>query len=241
MGSSAVSGATTPAPFRFPTRRGRSLEDGVRHQARQALESRAVAQSRVLADWRDLIRRRPFDIPLYSALRQRATIIIYFSAGTLRDAETIESVLSGPVPMRLQMEAFLKASYPVVRCNFVFPDDVSAPCTLESGLDVADGDVQDFIEAACRDAHIDVIIAHENQIDEGIHAVCCSADHLARMIRREVDRALRTLRTDASESDFARSYAAMERAFPAATAGVSPAKSVPLVVVGEARNRFIRN
>lgn len=188
--------------------------------------------------WSDIIKKRPADVPFYTALKGRACILVLLSSQTVRDPDVIEKVLTSNLPLALQVEAFLKGTYPILRCNFVFPDNPKDPLILESPLDVTDGNVQDFCNAIIGDETIDVILTHETSRDE-IGACAVQASGLADMLKREVNRVLAELKPAATVQDFNDSMKTMEHVFPSGSAGVSAQKCARLKITGEARHKLV--
>ena len=132
--------------LKFPPRTNRSLEDGLR-KSQQDQAMAAIGTMKTYADWGDIFKTRPFDIPFYTALNGRACILIYFSARSVPQAGVIGETLASGRAWILHTAAFLQGSYPLLRCNLVFPDNPRDPFFLESPLNLRDGDVQDFCQA----------------------------------------------------------------------------------------------
>ena len=230
--------SNTRDAFSFPPRRNRSLQDRLDRQKQETLEIKAVGESHIFVGWDDILKERPMDAPYYTAFKGRACVVILMSSQSVRNAELIETVLASERPLALQVEAFLKGSYPILRCNFVFPDNPDDPLVLESPLDVTDGDVQDFCNAVIGDETVDIILTHE-QLDGGTYAFAARASRLAEVLRQEVNRALGALKPAATVQDFHESVKAMEGVFPSGSSGVSPQKCVRMKIVGEARHKHI--
>lgn len=228
----------TRSAFSLPPRRNRSLEDRLDWQKQESLEIKALGESHIFASWDDILRERPMDVPYYTALKARACILVLLSSQSVRKADTIDTVLNSNRPLALQVEAFLRGSFPILRCNFIFPDNPNDPLILESPLDVTDGDVQDFCNAVIGDETIDLILTHE-QLGDSMYAFAVQASGLGEVLKREVNRALAALKPAATVQDFQRSIKVMEVVFPSGSSGVSPQKCIRLKTVGEARHKHI--
>lgn len=224
--------------FSFPPRGNRSLGDKLDQQKQESLENKAIGESIILANWNDLLEKRPMDIPYFTALKARATILVFLSRQSIQQANIIETVLNSNLPLALQVEAFLKGTYPILRCNFVFPDNPRDPLILETPLDVTDGNVQDFCNAVVADETIDLILTHEH-LGGRIFAVAVSAAGLAEVLKREVKSTLAALPRAATSEEFQRSIKVMEEVFPSGASGFFQNKSIALKVAGEARNKLI--
>ena len=223
--------------LKFPPRTSSSLEDSLR-KSQQDQAMAAVGTMRTYADWGDIFKTRPFDIPFYTALNGRACILIYFSARSVPQAGVIKETLASGRAWILHTAAFLQGSYPLLRCNLVFPDNPRDPFFLESPLNLRDGDVQDFCQAILADDYIDVIIKHE-QLSEGQYTCAFHAPGLPSILRKELEQVLKNLKQTATKADFTASARRMESIFPSSSAGIDRAKCARLEFSGEAKNKII--
>lgn len=228
----AAAPAPPTAPLQFPPRRGLSITDDLRRQHQQAfLLGGQHAQPAMYIAWGDLIENRPFDVPLYTAVNGRATICILFAASSIPDHHVIGSVVTSRSPMALQLRAFIDGPYPVVRANFLFPDNPRSPFFLESPLDVANGDFQDFCLAVLDDDRVDIVIQHELAGDL-TYGVTCRAPRLAPLLQAEVAKAIAALRPPGTRDQFQASVDLMTRAFPSAADGISREWLAPFQIIG---------
>jgi len=223
--------------LKFPPRTSRSLEDGLR-KSQQDQAMAAIGEYRTISDWGNVFETRPFDIPFYTALNDRACILIYFSARSVPRAEIIGQTLGSRRPWILHTAAFLQGSYPLLRCNLVFPDNPQDPFFLESPLNLRGGDVQDFCHAILADEYIDVIINHE-QLSKGLYTCAFHAPGLSSILRKELEQVLKNLKQTATEADFNASVRKMESVFPSGSAGIDRAKCTRLMLAGDAQNKII--
>jgi hypothetical protein len=224
----------------LPQRVSKSFEDSLKEQRQQAFEGGIIAEHIFMIPWEKVFTHRPFDIPYYAALNDRACILVFFSARSVRREEVIGEVLQSRRPFALHMETFLKGSYPIIRCNFVFPDNPGDPLILESPLDIREGNVQDFCQAVLADEKIDIILKHELGSKDGCYTIGVLAPGLSAVVIREVDRAASNLKPNSSEADFNSTVRTMESVFSSAAAGVNPANTIKLTVIGEAQNKYIK-
>lgn len=218
--------------LKFPPRSSHSVEDNI-------IRQRPTATHVTIATWDNLFQTMPFDIPFYTALKNRACILIYFSEQTISSPQVIERTLEPGQLWGLHVAAFLRAAYPILRCNLIIPDNPADPYCLETPLDVRDGNVQDFCHAIFADEHIDMIIKHEQNEQDVYYASAMHAPGVASILRKELRRVLRKSKLTLSEVDFRNSVRMMETIFPSPWDGVNLNKCVKLIFAGEARNTLI--
>jgi len=224
--------------LRLPQRISSSVEDDLKEAKRETYEMGEVGQSVVFFSWDEQLARRPFDRPFYTALRGRACILIIFSAASIAREETVAEVIESAYPCALQIEPFLGGPYPVLRCNFLFPDNPSDPYVLESPLDMCDGNAQEFCKSAVADEEVDLILGHERS--KGIYAVSCRATGLASSVSSAVHLAMKSFRSGATRADFDSTVAQMERVYPRALNGLQRHLMIKLIVTGAAKTALVK-
>ncbi|KAB2867195.1 MAG: hypothetical protein F9K46_00835 [Anaerolineae bacterium] len=223
--------------LKFPAQASNSVSDNLRRQ-KQEMSGSGIGSVEIFADWGDILKARPFDLPFYTAVNDRACIAILFSQNNLPRHETIGRVLGSPIPLKLHTSAFLDGNYPLLRCNFIFPDNPASPLTLETPLNLREGDVQDFCRAVLADETIDIVMKHE--LTDGTYSAAFKVPGLAEILKKELGKIFGKLNPDIPRAMFFESVKRMESAFSSPTAGISPKKTAVLVLVGEAKNAIIR-
>ena len=231
-------GGRTGTDFQFPVRTTHSLEDDLKKRWSDQFGGGETKASVISESWNRTFADRPFDMPFYTALNGRACILIYFSSQNISGPDEIVSVLQGQFPMAIQAEMVLPASYPIVWCAFIFPDDYRNPLILETWMDVLEGNFQDFCSAAYADEHVDILIEHQDAPNELI-SVGCRVRGLAPMLKREVARAIAALPSDTNRADFVASVEAIEGAPNSGGLRVHLSKAATLQPCGKAKNQAI--
>jgi tetratricopeptide (TPR) repeat protein len=234
------SSAKAESKLEFPQRENFSLEDDLKRQLTQSYEGGGIGTSTIFGSWGDFLTKRRFDAPYYTALNNRACILVHFSSQLLTSEKQLEEILNPKVRLPLQIETFLGGNFPVIRCSLVIPDDPTNPFVLEAGLNILDGDVQDFCRAVLEDEHVDFIVKLEEAQGGRYHSIGYHAPGLSRVMEREIKRALRALQPASTRRDFIASSKKMETVFPTATVGVEPRKCIALTVSGKARNEMMQ-
>jgi len=230
----------TGGEVRFPQRRNQSHEDSLKRQKQETYEFGIIGSSHMIGSWSNILLKRPLDVPFYTALKNRACILIYFSAQNIPRGSIIGEVINSGRPLALQVKTFLGGSYPIARCNFIFPDNPMDRLILESPLDICEGDFQDFCNAIFADEHIDIIMTHEDlTVSNTLYSIACRAPNLSSILRRELTLAINALKPTATKADFNASVRIMESVFPSGSSGVDPAKCVELTVIGEAQHKCV--
>ncbi|HYI12835.1 MAG TPA: hypothetical protein VEK57_27545 [Thermoanaerobaculia bacterium] len=220
-----------PAPpsrgvLQLPQRRTPSMRDQIELQKQKARHNFGVEGSvQVFGTWGERLESRPIDIPYYTAPEGRAVIAVVLSRYFMRGQAEIEALRRTRWPFGLHMQAFLGDAYPVLRMNLLIPDDPKSPLWLESALDVGQGDVQDFLEAAVEDDRVDLILAHETHLSEVVR-LSFDANGLVQLIRSEVRKVVAAVPPGGGHTEFLHAVTAMERAFPNSWTGIEPANTV---------------
>jgi hypothetical protein len=227
-----------PGVLRLPMRTSPSVEDDLKEGKRETYEVGEVGESVLFFSWDEKLAKRPFDRPFYTAMIGRACILINFSAASIAREEAVAEVLESAYSCELQLEPFLGGGYPVLRCNFLFPDDPRDPYVLESPLNICDGNAQDFCKSAVADEEVDLILGHERS--RGMYAVSCRAEGLASTVSSAVHRLMKTFRSGATRADFDSSVAQMERVYPRALDGLKRHLMIKLVVTGAAKTALVK-
>ena len=222
----------------FPPRNNNSLEDNMRLQTQRTAFA-DMNTYEIIASWNDVFKQRPLDIPFYTALNNRACVLIYISTRAVWHHKTIDKVLSSRRQWSLHLAAFVDGSFPILRCNLTFPDKPENPLYLESPLDIRNGDVQEFCKAILADAHIDIMLKHE-QNEDVHHGFECHGPGLKSILKKELRRVLRNFQPNSTDADFKMSVRLLESVFPSPGSGLDRAKTVPLIFDGEPHNRFVR-
>lgn len=231
--------------FSFPPRIGPSFEDGLRQQHAEGLEIKAVGENFLVLSWTDLLSRRREDFPIFTALNGRAIIQVLFSKNRFPSLEAVQQGLRSGLPVFFQSVAFLGGSYPILRCHILFPsepipDQPPGAIVLEAALDVADGDIQDFIAAVTKDEHVDLIIGHKVDLAKGtVITVSCETQGLAATLGNEVRRVLDKHRPHMNVQQFVESQQTMFSAFRDEMDGLERERFVTLRPVGKAKNDVI--
>jgi hypothetical protein len=238
QGEASIGQVERPGVLRLPPRNSLSVEDGLKEDKRETCEMGGGGEGIVFFSWHGIFAQRPFDRPFYSAMKGRACILIKFSSGSVAREQTIKEVLKSAYPCAVQVEPFLGGGYPVVRCNFVFPDSPHDPYVLDSPLDICDGNAQDFFQSAVADENVDLILGHE-RISQGEYAASCHAEGLASAVSDAVDRAMQCFRPWATKADFESSVRKMESVYPNAFDGLNPQRMIKLVVTGGAKTGVV--
>jgi len=222
----------------FPPKTTGSLEDAIRSE-KQSIAGSGAGKVAIYASWSDEMEHRPFDIPMYTAIHDSATILVYISSGSIADGRDLEKIFREELPWTLHMSAFLDGPYPVLRFTLSVPDDPANPLMLETPLDIRMGDIQAFCEAALRKEQIDLIVSHESVGSDNSWAASYRCKGIAKLLRREVNQAAAKLQPVATEEDFNKSVRRMEAKFQEPSAGIDDAAGIQLVFAGPARNRSI--
>lgn len=223
--------------LKFPARKNNSLEDDLKRQAQRSSFA-DMGEFTTYASWDDIFKRRSFDSSFYTALNNRACILVYFSTNAIPHQGIIDEVLSLQRPWLLHVAAFVKGPLPFFRCHLAFPDNPQDPYFIESPLDIQDGNVQDFCQAILSDEHIDIILKHQLW-EDGHYSLAYHGSGIASVLKKELQQVLKKFNARATEADFTTSVKMMEKAFPSNTDGIDRAKIIPLRLVGQAQNSFI--
>ncbi len=221
----------------FPARWNTSLEDRLQEEQRK-MAMPSTGSVRIYGSWGEFLEKRPLDSLYFTALRGRACLLVSLSAQSVPRPDIIKTILKEERPWMFCANAFLQGAFPILRCHLVMPDNPRDPFFLEAPLSIRDGDVQDFCRAAMADEHLDVLLGHE-LLGDGMYMLEMRGPGIAELLRREVSRALKALRPQATKADFQASARMMERAFASGSAGVERAHCVRLRVVGKAKHSTI--
>lgn len=230
--------------FDFPPRTGTSMEDNLKKMQQDAQEMGGGRGSmKVIAKWDDIFKGRPFDIPFYTAIGDRPIICVSLSAACIPDLGWVRKFVSRdvPYPAKLQVVAFLRGNYPILRVQFVIPDNPRDPLIVETPLDISGANVQDFIQAVCKDNDslmVDIVFKHES-ISDGYFAASASASGLAAKWKPEVEKVIKAYNPNLTRSDFKASVRLMESVYTSSSAGLEAKRCVSMNIEGEAKYRFI--
>jgi hypothetical protein len=223
----------------LPGRISASLEDDLEQQKHEAA-MQAIGQFEIFGSWSDQLSRRPFDKPMYTALAGIPTILVYFSTQAVASRELFERIFTEQRPWAFWVMAIADGPFPVLRTVLVAPDDPRRPYAMESPLDVRQGDVQAFCEAAFDQEYVDLMATH-TEMPEGTHAASSyHAPGLSAAMRREVRRVAARVPGDATREDFQTGVQAMEARYASPFDGLEPNARISLTFAGEARNPIIK-
>lgn len=221
----------------FPARWNTSLEDDLKEEQRKMAMS-STGSVRIYESWGRILEKRPLDSLFFTALQGRACLLVSLSAQSVPQPDIIKTILQEERPWMFCANAFLQGTFPILRCHLVMPDNPRDPFFLEAPLSLRDGDVQDFCRAAMADEHLDVLVGHE-LLGDGMYMLEMRGPGMGDLLHREVSRALKALRPQATKADFQSSARLMESVFASGSAGVERAHCVRLQVVGKARHSSI--
>jgi len=219
--------ATSPS-LTLPQRKNPSLSERLALEREKMRHNRGVEGSvDIFFAWQEELARRSLDVPLYTAAKGVAHIAVMLSAAFVQDPSTLGKLLQMPVPFFLHAKAFLAAGYPLMRMNLAICDNPEDPVWVEAGLDIRDGDAQEFFEAAVRNESLFLILEHEKASSTGL-ALAVEAAGLANLLQQEIPKVLAHLPRQANESDFRDAGNRMQRMLPNASSEIVPAWTVPL-------------
>jgi hypothetical protein len=223
----------------LPPRMSPSLDDSIRSK-KQSMAMSSAGDIAVYSSWSDEITQRAFDLPKYTAFRDAATILLYISRQSIQDSNVLATVFGREFPWTWYASTFLDGPYPILRCVLSVPDHPSNPLFLESPLNIREGEVQAFCEAALRYELIDIMVAHETIGSDKLFGASYRCSKIGNAFRREVNRVSAELRPTATEEDFRKSIRMMEAKFPQPSAGLRDGSGVPLIYAGQPRNIVIK-
>jgi hypothetical protein len=222
----------------FPEKKHPSLQDRLREKAMENAQP-GIGNLNVFATWDDYLRGIPLDNLFFTALNDRACILLVMSETAVKNPDVIEQLINLNIPWIIHFSAFLEGKYPILRANYIFPDDLDHPYVIESPLDLSLGNIQDFCKAAMADETIDFIIKHQS-IADGYHALAFSANGIAKLLDTEARAVIKKIKPGLSQNDFQSSYGLLQQVYPSNTAGIEKEKTVQLKFAGTAKNRFMR-
>ncbi len=140
---------------------------------------------------------------------------------------------------RLFVSAFLDGDYPVLRCNLSIPDNPRDPLLLETGLDLGDGDVQAFCEAAVATDRVAIVVTHEKLNEDDCREAAFSAPDLPDVVHREIERMAGRFTPNLTREHFDDAIEKMASVFPSPFQGLESAGCAPLIVDREVSHPLI--
>jgi hypothetical protein len=150
----------------------------------------------------------------------------------------LEGVMRPGVNWAFHAQAFLRGSYPILRCHLMIPDNPRNPYATEVPLDVREGNVQEFCKAIFADEHVDMVVKHESRADG--HYLCAyQMPNAARILKQEAGEVVTKLRPTATKADFNASVQLMEQVFAHSLDGLERANIIPMIFAGKPKNEFV--
>ncbi|MFH1530356.1 MAG: hypothetical protein ABIK09_06425 [Pseudomonadota bacterium] len=227
--------------FAFPQRTSDSVMDELRRQAQGSGEfGGGRGTLTIFGNWSRFLRDRPLDIPFYTAVNGRATIAVLVSEDNVPDTDDLKRAMEIIPGVSIQLSAFLKGRYPLVRASFILPDNPLNPMILESPLNIADGDIQDFAAAAMADEGVDFALCHQGFPEGDAMVIGCQGVGLSAEVRRAFEQAGEAYNPGLTQSDFKASQRLLEEIYPSANAGVNLDQAILLKFAGDPVNRIIK-
>lgn len=212
----------------LPPAEGQSIEA----RLQEAFDQRRTTDT-LFSPWRAYIVGRPLDSLLFTALHQRAVMVVRYSEAMLSALELRQAIQTG-FPAGVHGMAFCGAAFPILRCHLILADDPMNPAVIEVPLNITTSDVQAFIRAIQSDETIDLIIAHESM--DSHFAFCVQAAGFRAQLIAAVQEVCAAYSPALTRADFIRSSKHMETVFPHNLAGVLPQNVIPFRMEGPALN-----
>jgi len=179
-------------------------------------------------DFQSILEHRPPDVPYYTAPEGHPVIAILFSRSYVPDPAGLQALRSVRHPFGLHCAAFLRSAYPVLRMNLLVPDNPDDPLWLETGLDVYEGNAQDFLQSVMRTPRIQLFMTHE-AATANVVTLLLEAPSLRAPLRAEVLKVVDALPQGGTTADFQNALNRMEAFFPRAYSGIEPERVIRLL------------
>lgn len=231
LSTPAAKPAAAAPGLQLPQRKSPSLADGLEIGREKQRHNWGIeGKVQTFISWDEELQRRPLDVPWFLALNDIAYVAAMLSAVSIPDPAVLGSLANSPLPFLLHTRAFLSASYPLLRMNLAIPDNPEQPLWLESGLDIRDGDAQEFFQTAARNESLVVVLNHER--DQDVKGFEVEAAGLADLLRAEIAKVAARLPQEENESSFHEAVKQMQQMLPTASSGIEREWIVPLRITG---------
>ncbi|MBK8024862.1 MAG: hypothetical protein IPK19_26455 [Chloroflexi bacterium] len=218
------------SPLRFPPRTSNSLLDKMQDE-KQMMSSSGISGMEFLWAWEDILKNRPLDSSFYTAVDGHCTIANCLSSQSVPRIEVIAQLFDRRMPWLLNVDCFAKGPYPLLRCVLFIPDNPADPLTIESPLNVAEGNVQDFCQLATEQDRLEIVVQHDQG---GITSAIFHTPQIGQVLKRALEATLKRYKASLTERDFVESVRLMERTLPSPTSGLKEQNMVGLIYEGKA-------
>jgi hypothetical protein len=208
----------------FPKRIGKSTTEKLSEQSDELMERGGVEKANIFLSWSDLLSNKINDVPFFTAYKGTPCIGIKLSHAFVSNASDLMLPIERNWPVALCVKAFESGIFPILRVQFLYPDNPTQPLILETAINFLNADFQDFCNVLMDSTHFDLVLTHPDMGDK-IGCSCSIPQDLKDMISEETQRVASLYQFD-SETAYSNSVSQMEAFFPSSDAGTSIADYV---------------
>lgn len=195
----------------LPKRRNRSCNDNVE-----------LGKFSSLNWYQEFLEYRPINVALYTAIKKEAYVLIKLSnLKTIPNGKKIEKIFHMEHVADIHVKTFLGGICPLIRMNVLI--NPLYPVNLESGLDITDGDFQDFCQAIISKEILNFILLHVQDFNPDVfYKYKCSVNGLASILKNELEIANNSLKISVNQQIYEKSISIMEEFYPTTDHGLEP-------------------
>ncbi|RPH33282.1 MAG: hypothetical protein EHM93_05605 [Bacteroidales bacterium] len=202
----------------FPNRIGKSITEKLNDQVDELKENKGVDKVTVSMTWKEMLSSKSNDVPFFTAFNDIPCIGLKLTHQFVTNADDLVTPIENKWPVGFYIKTFEASKFPILRIQFLYPDNPSQPLVLETAINVLNADFQDFYNAFIIATHFDLALTHPDLGDRLIGCKYSIPGGLKIMLCAEVLRILSKYQFG-SETSYSESIREMEACFPYSHSG----------------------